>query len=175
MGRLLRQAERTSLRAQHLRLTRPKLKPLGKFFASPELDLGHQLRRESRRRPLHPTVAHIERRLNYHLGKTSASTKQGLWSRWVLWRISTSSHARAMMHPVSSLWPIPRSCYNHYDMAASPSGARAYGRALGLGLGSPQEVSRCESTARLDVSSNARASLLQNTRLSFTTNAPLGV
>jgi hypothetical protein len=30
--------------------------------------------------------------------------------------ISTSSRARTMTHPISSLWPIPRRCYNHYDM-----------------------------------------------------------
>jgi hypothetical protein len=48
---------------QFLCLARRQAQPSSGFSASPELDLGHQLHRESRRQPLCTSIAHIEGRL----------------------------------------------------------------------------------------------------------------
>jgi hypothetical protein len=45
-------------------LARRQAQPSSEFSASPELSLGHRLRRESRRQPLRPTVVHVEGRLD---------------------------------------------------------------------------------------------------------------
>jgi hypothetical protein len=91
MGRQIRQAERTGLRVQSLRLAqsriqpafttspprstpspafrrflllaRRQVRPSSEFSASPELGLAHQLRHESCIRPLRLTVAHVKGRL----------------------------------------------------------------------------------------------------------------